>query len=146
MEIGHSYIGVSAGAVITDHDGRYFLAHRSGGARDDQGKWEFPGGSVKLFETREQAAVRNIRDKYALIIEISSVLGVYDVIDQAAGDHWLSTTFLCRWVSGEASILIPESCDDIGWFRIDELRTLELSRISRLNLRDLTAIKQETNV
>src|SRR3954471_6001137 len=102
MKIEQDYIGVSAGAVIVNEAGKYFLARRSGGARDDQGAWEFPGGSVKLFETRAGAVRRNIADKYGLGIEIERELGVYDVIDEARGDHWLSTTYLARWKSGEA--------------------------------------------
>jgi ADP-ribose pyrophosphatase YjhB (NUDIX family) len=137
MTIGRDYIGVSAGAVIRDESGRFFLAKRSQGARDDQGRWEFPGGSVQMFETREQAAIRNVFQKYNLQVAAGKVLGVYDVIDHTKGDHWLSTTFMCRAIGGEAKNLIPESCEEIGWFESGEVRKLNLSRISRLNLKDL---------
>lgn len=139
MKMGRDYIGVSAGAVVKDDRGRYFLARRSQGARDDQGCWEFPGGSVRMSETREQAAIRIIFEKYNLQIEVERLLGVYDVIDRKQGDHWLSTTFMCHATGGDATILIPDSCDEIGWFRPGKMRTLDLSRISALNLKDLLA-------
>ena len=140
MIVGRDYVGVSAGAVVANGKGRYFLAKRSAGARDDHDKWEFPGGSVKVFETREQAARRNLLEKYGLEIDITSVLNVYDVIDRRVGDHWVSATFLCSWTGGEPSNLIPDSCSEIGWFEIEEIRQMELSRISRLNLVDLLAL------
>jgi 8-oxo-dGTP diphosphatase len=137
MNMGRDYIGVSAGGVIKDDQGRFFLAKRSAGARDDQGCWEFPGGSVQMFETREQAAVRNIFQKFNLQVAAGKMLGVYDVIDHDQGDHWVSTTFMCTVISGEAKIMIPDSCDEIGWFDRVEVRKLKLSRISERNLKDL---------
>jgi 8-oxo-dGTP pyrophosphatase MutT (NUDIX family) len=54
MKIGIDYVGVSAGAVIINYEGRYFLAKRGNEARDDIGRWEFPGGSINFYETREK--------------------------------------------------------------------------------------------
>lgn len=137
MKIGVDYIGVSAGAVISDADGRYFLARRGQAARDDVGLWEFPGGTVEFYETREAAVVRNVREKYGLDVEVEKLLGVYDVIDKSNKDHWLSTTYICHPVGGEARIVEPEKCIEIGWFKIAQVNQLPLSRISRLNLGDL---------
>lgn len=140
--VGVDYIGVSAGAVIVNAEGKYFMAKRSPGARDDHGTWEFPGGSVNLHESRETAAKRNIHDKYGLSIRINGTLGVYDVVDKDAGDHWLSTTFRCTHISGEPEIKQPEKCSEIGWFALGEIESLDLSRITRLNLADLRKERQ----
>lgn len=137
MKIGIDYIGTSAGAVISNNEDKLFLAKRGSGARDDVGKWEFPGGTIKYFETREEAAVRNVLEKYAIVIEINKPLGVYDVIDKEAGDHWLSTTFLCTYISGEPAIINTEKCQDIGWFTLEDIPKMDLSRITKLNLNDL---------
>src|SRR3989339_550336 len=102
--IGKDYIGTSAGAVILNDQGKYFLAKRNSGARDDQGKWEFPGGPVGFYQTREEAAIKDMFDRYGIKIEIIDLLGVYDVIDQKQQDHWISTTYLCRWTGGEPEI------------------------------------------
>jgi 8-oxo-dGTP diphosphatase len=138
MKIGVDYIGVSAGAVIVDGEGRYFLAKRGNGARDDVGTWEFPGGSVEFYETREAAVHRNILEKHGVKVTIEHVLGVYDVIDRLRKDHWVSTTYLCTLVPGGIpKILFPDKCSDIGWFSLAEVRQLELSRITQLNLADI---------
>lgn len=124
MKIGVDYIGVSAGAVIFNEKGKIFMAKRSAQARDDQGKWEFPGGVVELFETREAAAKRNILEKYGIHIEVKKILEVYDVVDKAHNDHWVSTTYLCRWLKGEPKIMYPDKCTDIGWFTFSEAQRL----------------------
>lgn len=137
MKIGVDYIGVSAGAVITNNKGEYFLVKRGAGARDDVGLWEFPGGAVNFNETREDATLRNISDKYCINIHLKSVLGVYDVIDKTNGDHWVSTTYLYDYVDGNPEIVHKEKCDDWGWFSLEEVKQLPLSRISKLNLSDI---------
>lgn len=137
MKIGIDYIGVSAGAVIINKKGKYFLAKRGLGARDDIGCWEFPGGSVGFYETREDAIRRIIKEKYNFEIEIKDIVGVYDVIDKDNQDHWLSTTYFCEYLYGDPEIMNKDKCDQIGWFDIDELKTLELSRITKLNLKDV---------
>lgn len=142
MKIGIDYIGVSAGAVIVNSDGKYFLAKRAEGARDDIGKWEFPGGTVNFCETREDAAYRNMKEKHNIDIQIQSILGVYDVTDEVDKDHWVSTTYLCTLAPGSVpEITNSEKCSEIGWFSPNELQDLDLSRISLLNLRDLASGK-----
>jgi len=137
MKIGIDYIGVSAGAVIKNYAGKYFLAKRGNGARDDIGTWEFPGGTVNFFESREEGAKRNIKEKYNLDISIVKLLDIYDVIDKTAKDHWLSTTYLCEYVGGDAKIMYPEKCSEIGWFTLEEIDGLDLNRISKLNFEDI---------
>ena len=90
-----------------------------------------------MLEPRENAVTRIIAEKCALDIEIGRALGVYDVIDEGEADHWVSTTYVCRWVGGTPSISIPEECDQIGWYSADAIGTLDLSRISKRNMKDL---------
>lgn len=139
MRTGIDYIGTSAGAVIYNDEGKLFLAQRGPGARDDVGKWEFPGGSIRHFETRKEAVLRNVEEKYAISIGVNEILGVYDVIDKEVGNHWISTTFLCQYITGEPRIIFPDKCQAVEWFTLDQIRTLDLSRISQLNLNDLLA-------
>lgn len=137
MKMGVNYVGVSAGAVILNEEGKMFMAKRGAEARDDQGKWEFPGGPVELFETREAAAKMNILEKYNIHIEVKKILGVYDVIDKACNDHWVSTTYLCKLVKGEPKIMYSNKCTNIGWFTFSEVKNLEVSRITKLNIKTL---------
>lgn len=137
MKIGVDYIGTSAGAVIKNSEGKYFLAKRGNSARDDIGTWEFPGGTIDFHETREDAAKRNVKRKYDIDIRIVKLLGVYEVIDKTNKDHWISTTYVCEYIGGKEKIIQPEKCSAVGWFTLQEIANLNLNRISKLNLEDI---------
>jgi ADP-ribose pyrophosphatase YjhB (NUDIX family) len=139
MNIGKDYIGVSAGAVIFDSQHKkIFMSKRGDMARDDQGLWEFPGGSVNMFEARADAVKRILKLKHGIDIEIESTLGVYDVIDEGPqNDHWLSTTYICKKVGGEEKILHPGKCSSVGWFSTEEIKLMNISRITALNFQDI---------
>ncbi|MDO8524700.1 MAG: hypothetical protein Q7R99_03655 [bacterium] len=42
MKRGVDYIGVGAGAIIFNNEGKVFIAQRGPGARNESGKWDFP--------------------------------------------------------------------------------------------------------
>jgi mutator protein MutT len=130
---GIDYIGVGVGAIIVDNQGRLFLARRGPAAKNERGLWEFPGGSVEFGETMADALRREMREEFGIEITVGELLDVVDHILKEEGQHWVSPTFLCTITSGEPSIMEPEKCAEIGWFRPDEVPK-ELTQISRENL------------
>lgn len=137
MKKGIDYIGVGVGAVIVNSDGRLFLARRGREARNERGKWEFPGGSVEFNETLGQALAREVREEYGFEIEVGELLDVVDHIIPDEKQHWVSPTFLCRVKSGEPRIKEPHKCDAIGWFAVDDIPVDELTIASRRSLKSL---------
>ena len=133
MKRGIDYIGVGVGAIIVDNRGRLFLARRGIKAKNESGLWEFPGGSVEFGETMAEALRREMREEFGIEITVGELLDVVDHILKEEGQHWVSPTFLCTITSGEPSIMEPEKCAEIGWFRPDEVPK-ELTQISRENL------------
>jgi len=133
MKRGVDYIGVGVGAIIVDERGRLFLARRGPSAKNERGRWEFPGGSVKLGERLADALKREIREEYGVEIEVGELLDVVDHILPDEGQHWVSPTFICRIASGEAVIREPEKCSAIGWFAPGQVPR-ELTVITRENL------------
>ena len=133
MKRGIDYIGVGVGAIIVDNRGRLFLARRGIKAKNESGLWEFPGGSVEFGETMAAALRREMREEFGIEITVGELLDVVDHILKEEGQHWVSPTFLCTITSGEPSIMEPEKCAEIGWFRPDEVPK-ELTQISRENL------------
>lgn len=121
MKKGIDYIGVGVGAVIVGPDDRMFLAKRGREAGRENGKWEFPGGAVEFGETLVRALIREVREEYGFEIAVQELLDVVDHIIPDEKQHWVSPTFLCRFVSGEPSIREPHKCDEIGWFKLDEI-------------------------
>jgi 8-oxo-dGTP diphosphatase len=131
---GKDYIGIGVGAIIINDEGKYFLAKRGAKVRNESGKWEFPGGGVEWGELHKEALVREIKEEYDIEIEIIKLLTIHDHLIPDEGQHWLSPSYICRIKSGTPKIMEPDKCDEIGWFTMDELKSLPLSIISRLDL------------
>ncbi|HUI45448.1 MAG TPA: NUDIX domain-containing protein [Nitrospirota bacterium] len=137
MKKGVDYIGVGVGAVIFNSDGKVFLARRGKEARNESGKWEFPGGAVEFGETLEYALLREVREEYGFEIAIDELLDVVNHLIPSEKQHWVSPTFLCRIKSGTPSILEPHKCDQIAWFAPDEIPKKLLTLASKKSLESL---------
>jgi 8-oxo-dGTP diphosphatase len=130
---GIDYIGVGVGALLVDEGGRLFLAQRGPLAKNERGLWEFPGGSVEFGETLAAALQREMVEEFGLEIEVGELLDVVDHLLPEEGQHWVSPTFICRVVGGEAEIREPGKCAAIGWFRLADIPPA-LTKITRQNL------------
>lgn len=133
MKRGIDYIGVGVGAVIVDAEGRVLLSRRGPQARNERGRWEFPGGSVEFGEKLADALRREMREEYGIEIAVGELLDVVDHILLEEGQHWVSPTFICTIASGAPVIREPGKCAEIGWFRLDEVPE-DLTLITRENL------------
>jgi mutator protein MutT len=118
---GIDYIGVGVGALIVDENGRLFLSRRGIKAKNERSLWEFPGGSVEFGEKLADALRREICEEYGVEIQVGELLDVVDHILPDEGQHWVSPTFICTITSGEARILEPDKCAEIGWFAPDQM-------------------------
>jgi len=134
MKPGIDYVGVGVGAILVDADGCLFLARRGPLAKNERGRWEFPGGSVEYGETLADALQREMREEFGIEIAVGDLLDVVDHILPEEGQHWVSPTYLCTVVSGKPRILEPGKCSEIGWFQPEEMPE-ELTVITRENLR-----------
>ncbi len=133
MKRGIDYIGVGVGAILVNKEGLVFLARRGPKAKNEQGLWEFPGGSVEFDETLAKALQREMYEEYGIGIAVGALVDVVDHILPREPQHWVSPTFVCQIVSGEPYIREPEKCTEIGWFGLDQVPD-ELTEITRLNL------------
>jgi mutator protein MutT len=137
MKKGIDYIGVGVGAVIFNSEGRVFLAKRGKEARNESGKWEFPGGAVDFGETLEHALRREVREEFGFEIEVRELLDVVNHLIPAEKQHWVSPTFLCTVKNGSPVIREPHKCDEIGWFELDEISENLLTIASKKSLESL---------
>lgn len=142
MQIGKDYIGVSVGALIFNEKGEVLLGKRSLKTRNEQGKWEAPGGAVDFNESRDVAIRREIQEEFGVDIDITGLLHVSDEILKDQGQHWVATTYLAKIKDNQTpKIMEPEKCDEIGWFALDKLP----SPISYITSLDLAAYKKKNN-
>ncbi len=124
---GVDYIGVGVGAVILSSDKKIFLAQRGVKAKNERGHWSVPGGGVDWGERRVAAAVREVQEEHACLVEVVREIGTIDHIIPDESQHWITTMFLCKLVQGEPLINEPEKCVAIGWFDLTEVTSLPLA-------------------
>lgn len=144
MKRGIDYIGVGVGAIVLNAQGRLFLARRGPKAKNEQGLWEFPGGSVEFGETLAEALRREMYEEYGIEVSVDELVDVVDHILQQEHQHWVSPTFICQIISGEPYIREPEKCMEIGWFGVDQIPN-ELTQITRLNLEHYRHVMAKKN-
>ena len=133
MKKGVDYIGVGVGAIIVNNEGKIFLAKRGKEVRNELGKWEFPGGGVEFGDTLKDTLKREIKEEYGIEIEPGILLDVCDHIILNEHQHWVSPSFICSLTKGEPKILEPHKCDEIGWLSVEEIKTMNLSLVSKFN-------------
>lgn len=109
---------VGCGAAIL-RDGRLLLVRRR--REPEAGHWGLPGGKVDFGETVPAAIMREIAEELGIAIRLIRLLHVVDQIDDAAGQHWVSPTWLAEIAAGEPAIREPDALADWGWFALDAL-------------------------
>lgn len=119
----HPFVGVG---VVVWQDDQFLLIKR--GKPPRMGEWSIPGGRQMLGETVREAAAREIKEETHLEIEVA---GLVDVVDSISRDddgrvkfHATLVDFAARYVSGETKA--DDDAMDVGWFRLDDLASLEL--------------------
>jgi len=69
--------------------------------------WVIPGGYVKLNETVEEAAVREIREELSVEIALQGLVGVYDDFMKDEGNepvHYVLVAFKAKIMGGELNV------------------------------------------
>jgi len=128
------YIGVGVGAIILNRDGKVFLTKRGPKARNEAGKWDFPGGGVEFGEKCEDAVKREIKEEFDMDIEVVELLEVVNHILPEEKQHWVSPSYVARHISGEPKIMEPDKTEEIKWADISEIDPNTLTQPSRFDL------------
>jgi ADP-ribose pyrophosphatase len=118
---------VAVGAVVFK-DGAVLLVRR--GKAPNHGLWAVPGGSVRLGETLQQAAERELLEETSIRVRAGLPIYIFDVIERDSDGriryHYVIADLLAEYVEGW-----PQANDDAleaRWIMPDELQTLPVSK------------------
>lgn len=117
---------VGVGAIVF-HQNRVLLIKR--GQAPNAGQWAIPGGRLKLGETLQQAAEREILEETGIHIKAGEPVFAFDLLQHDAHDqcqrHYVVVDLAAEYLSGE-----PTAGDDAAearWVSAGELRELPVN-------------------
>jgi 8-oxo-dGTP diphosphatase len=126
----------AVGAVVM-YEGKVLLAKRSNAPQ--KGKWAIPGGAVKLGETLQEAAEREIMEETGLTIQANKPVHVFDLIERdSAGSllfHYVIIDLLADYIEGD--VHPGDDVSDAGWFNPDEIESLDITETTKYLLEKL---------
>src|SRR3989344_7502048 len=148
MKRGIDYIGVGIGAVIINSEGKMLLAKRGKKAKNERGKWEFPGGAVEFGDTMKDTIIREMKEELGVLIKPIYHLSPIDHLIPEENQHWVTSMFISKIVKGKPQIMEPEKCSEIGWFTLEEIEKQPLSiatqggilKLKKINISNLKII------
>lgn len=118
---------VGVGAIVI-HDGKILLVKR--GAEPGKGLWAIPGGTLKLGETLQACAARELLEETGVTAAVGECIYVFDLIERdEAGKikfHFVVVDFAAMYVKGD-----PKGADDAEearWFTPGQMAGFPMSK------------------
>ena len=121
---------VAVGAVVI-HNNRTLLVKR----RNPPGKgmWAIPGGSVKLGETLQEAAEREMREETGVVIKAGNPVLAFDVVEPDEEGriqfHYVIVDLMADYVRGEPRP--ADDAEDARWFSEADIATTPVNKKTR---------------
>lgn len=129
--------------VVEDEKGMILLIKRNN--EPVKGEWWFPGGRVHLLETREQAAVRKLKEECGFEAFQIKEMGTDDVILDMPGEanprHGISTLFHII-VRKQGDVILDAQSHDSDWRMPDEWLSESLHLFVK---QGITLLSKESN-
>jgi 8-oxo-dGTP diphosphatase len=118
---------VGVGAVVVK-DGKVLLVKR--GIAPNKGVWAIPGGGLKLGETLQEGAEREILEETGITIRCGDPCYSFDFFERD-GDgrirfHYVIVDMRADYVCGE--VQGADDADEAGWVSPEELGNLSVSK------------------
>ncbi|MCX6798951.1 MAG: NUDIX domain-containing protein [Candidatus Diapherotrites archaeon] len=118
---GVDFIGVGVGVMVRNKKGEVLLGLRTKNARNEAGKWTFPGGALEFGETLEQCAVREAKEEFGITVKPLRLLAVIDHIIPDEKQHWCNPVLEAKIVRGAPRVIEPHKTSGFAWFPVGAL-------------------------
>ncbi len=131
---------VAVGAVVMKGN-EILLVKRS--KEPSKGTWAIPGGSVKLGETLQEAAEREMKEETGLMIKAKDPIYSFDLIERDEKGqirfHYVIIDLVGDFISGEPSP--SDDAIDARWFTAKELEDVKVNERTKDLLRQIAFIR-----
>lgn len=132
---------VAVGAVVVYNE-HVLLVRR--GKPPGHGLWAIPGGSVRLGETLQEAAEREILEETGIVVRAGAPVLTFDLVERdEAGQvryHYVIVDLKAHYLSGEPRA--GDDADEARWVTVQELNGLPVSATTLSLLRDIINLGQ----
>jgi ADP-ribose pyrophosphatase len=136
----HPRVGV--GAVVL-RDGRVLLVRR--GVEPARGLWAIPGGGLKLGETLQQGAEREIREETGIVIRAGAPIFTCDSLERDGNGrvrfHYVIVDMSADYVSGD--VRAADDAVEARWISPAEIRNISPTKTTLKLLRQIGFISDE---
>ena len=119
----YEHVAVTTDCVIFTYEERQLkvlLIHR--GAEPFKGSWAFPGGFLRIDETAEEGALRELREETGLEAAAIGELGVFSDLGRDPRERVITIAYYALVKPSE--VIGGDDADDAGWFPVDALPEL----------------------
>lgn len=131
--------------VVYGYDGRQLhilLVER--GCEPFRGKWALPGGFMRMDETIEECAARELREETGIADAWLRQFGVFSAVGRDPRGRVVTVAFLGLISKTDYRIIAGDDAASAAWFPVDELPPLAFDHdsiigFSRKRLRELLA-------
>lgn len=136
---------VGAGMLVIE-GGKVLLIKR--GNEPNKGLWSIPGGMIRLGESPEEAAIRELKEETGFDAIIENLLGVFNVVIRdnygKIKYHYVVIDYLGKVIGGT---LRPGSdVMDAKWFNIEEVSKINTSITVNKAINLAIKIKNKKNI
>lgn len=100
--------------------GRVLLARRYNTGYED-GKYSVPAGHLEGNETVTQAMIREAKEEVGITLKPSDLEVVHVMHRHTPADERVDFFVVAAGWQGEPEIKEPDKCDQLGWFKAEEL-------------------------
>ena len=119
----YEHMGVTTDCVIfTYEDWRLKVLLVRRGAEPFKGEWAFPGGFLRMDETAEQGALRELRDETALVPSAIGQLGVFSDVHRDPRERVITIAWYALVKPHE--VVGGDDAAEAAWFPVDDLPPL----------------------
>lgn len=124
--VGHdALIGIGATTLVFNNNGELLLNLRS-----DTNTWGIPGGSMELYETIEETAIRELKEEAGITaedLELVSVLSGKDYyFEYPNGDKMCTVIVLFKILNYSGDIVVSDNeSKELKFFSLDNLPNME---------------------